>query len=248
MPIEIVRKYLAQIAEAFSFMADKKIVHRDFKLDNLCLSQAKGDCRLLDLGFAREYRPVEAGESNLTLQTPRGHLRYRSPENNGVEKVDHKDDMWALGLVLCEMISGKTTEDIMGEHVWAKFVPIFEDKLNTWIQSVVAIDKDLGGIAQGLLQTLPGERLAPSRCWPSWSMLIRNRIITKHPPPFLAVGWLESLLHVQVPSDLEAALEGRTIKRTSYTHFCTNSFLLFCFQARLPSFNVYTSCHAANST
>ena len=47
----------SQMAEAFSFMADKDkpIVHRDFKLDNVCLSEAKGDCRLVDLGFAREY-------------------------------------------------------------------------------------------------------------------------------------------------------------------------------------------------
>jgi serine/threonine protein kinase len=98
IPIELVRRYLAQLAEAFSFMEDRNIVHRDFKLDNVCLSEIGGDCRLVDLGFAWEYggnnpsRALQAGH-NSTLREGRGHMNYRSPENNGETKVDHKDDM-----------------------------------------------------------------------------------------------------------------------------------------------------------
>ena len=215
MPIEDVRKYLAQMAEAFSFMADKDkpIVHRDFKLDNVCLSEAKGDCRLVDLGFAREYGGNSASETSQTGQSntlfmERGNKRYRSPENDGRVKVDHKDDMWALGLVLCEMLSGQTVCDIMDSD-YARLIPNYRTQLAGWIVDVVAIDKDLGGIAQGLLQTLPEERFSAKQVLAELK-LIRNRIITKHPPPLLAVGWLEALLHVQVPSDLEAALEVTT--------------------------------------
>ena len=227
MPIEIVRKYLAQMAEAFSFMAEKKIVHRDFKLDNLCLSQAKGDCRLVDLGFAREYggnsasETWQTGQSN-TLFMERGNKRYRSPENDGKVKIDHKDDMWALGLVLCEMLSGQTVCDIM-DNDYARLIPKYRTELAEWIVDVVAIDKDLGGIAQGLLQTLPGKRFSAKQVLTELE-LIRNRIITKHPPPFLAVGWLEALLRVQVPPDLEAALEVRMISACRTLTFCTNRF------------------------
>jgi serine/threonine protein kinase len=246
MPIEIVRKYLAQIAEAFSFMAEKKIVHRDFKLDNLCLSQAKGDCRLVDLGFAREYGPVEAGESNLTLQTPRGHLRYRSPENNGVEKVDHKDDMWALGLVLCEMISGKTTEDIMGEHVWAKFIPTFEDKLKTWIQSVVAIDKDLGGIAQGLLQTLPGERFSAKQ------VLAELEYVDQEPHHHEASAavpccWMAGVAASRAgPVGPGSGTRGEGDQAHVIHPLLYEQLFIILFPGTFTI--VYTSCHAANST
>ena len=96
---------------AFGYMADNNIVHRDVKLDNVCLDKPGGECRVVDLGFARDFTtaPVPSGkrprtrggdEMSATLCAPRGNALYRSPENTGAHRVDHKDDMWALGLVV----------------------------------------------------------------------------------------------------------------------------------------------------
>jgi len=163
MPVELVRKLFTQMTEAFSFMADKRIVHRDFKPDNVCLSVAKGDCRLVDLGFAREYGGdgyAEIDQSNdTTLFEGRGNKRYRSPENGKGLRVDHKDDMWALGLVLCEMLSGQSVCKLMGGD-YATLIPNYHNKLEAWIKSVKKIDRDLGGIAQNLLLHNPEKRFS----------------------------------------------------------------------------------------
>jgi serine/threonine protein kinase len=196
-------------------MEDRNIVHRDFKLDNVCLSEIGGDCRLVDLGFAWEYgdnnpsRALQAGH-NSTLREGRGHMNYRSPENNGETKVDHKDDMWALGVGVCEMATGKIACEIMNGCI-APFYPGYENKLANWLKTVVTIDQELGAIVHGLLLRDPAERFSAKQVIAKLEEIrIRNRVVTKLPPPFLPVGWCEAFLQVQVPSGLKAALMVKT--------------------------------------
>ena len=214
-PKALVRKYLTQMAEAFQFMARKNFVHRDFKLDNVCLSAPApgGDCRVVDLGFARELGgdgpsgASSAGQSK-TFYAERGNKRYRSPENDGARKIDQKDDMWALGLVLCEMVTGKTAYDIL-EGDYVRFYPKYMDELTEWIKEVYNVDANFGRIAEGLLQKNPEDRYSAETVLNE--LHIGHRLVSEKPPPFLPVGWLDTFLAVEVPATLADALQVRLI-------------------------------------
>jgi serine/threonine-protein kinase len=82
------------------------IIHRDLKPDNLMLTQA-GTIKVMDFGIARM-----AGTSHLT-QTGLlvGTLRYIAPEQIRAEEVDRRTDIYSLGAVLYQMITGRVPFD-----------------------------------------------------------------------------------------------------------------------------------------
>jgi hypothetical protein len=210
-----VRKYIAQLVEAFRFMAEKQIVHRDMKLSNVCLSAPGGDCRVVDLGFARQLGgagPPSETDQSATFFEERGNRRYQSPENDGTRKIDHKDDMWALGLMVCEMLTGTTVQKLM-DGDWAKVLPNYREKLEVWKSEAKVLDENLGRIAAGLLRPSPAERFGAeevaSELRKMGITLQGHRIISDEPPPFQPVGWLDQLhLAVEVPATLAEALKG----------------------------------------
>lgn len=208
LPTADVRKYFAQLVEAFNFMAEKKIVHRDMKLDNVCLSAPGGDCRVVDLGFARklggEGPSIDAHQSD-TLCKPRGNKRYRSPENDGKRSIDHKDDMWALGLMLCEMLTGTTVNDLL-DGDYARVWPNYSKQMAGWIKNAKVRDENLGRIASRLLHPEPpADRFSAEEA----ARELRNhRFVSDEPPPFLPVGWLDQLhLADEIPATLAEALK-----------------------------------------
>jgi serine/threonine protein kinase len=120
--------YLRGLAAGFLYLhQEKHIVHRDVKADNMLIGQ-DGLIRLGDLGLAT-VAEGEAGEGEskgmmstngmTTLKVGRGHVVYRSPESlkRGVA-VGYGDDMWAVGLMLAEMVTGRTmVQRMKGEYM-----------------------------------------------------------------------------------------------------------------------------------
>jgi TolB-like protein/tetratricopeptide (TPR) repeat protein/predicted Ser/Thr protein kinase len=92
-----------QVAEGLSKAHHAGIVHRDIKPENVILD-TDGRARILDFGLAKLK-----GVSPLTKDaTTLGTIRYMSPEQARGEEVDHRTDIWSLGVVLYELLSGKT--------------------------------------------------------------------------------------------------------------------------------------------
>src|SRR6516162_6120862 len=114
LPLEQVLKYGAQIADALDKAHRSGVVHRDLKPGNIVLS-ATG-AKLLDFGLAKPVSPL-AGGMTLTADTPRaamteegtivGTFQYMSPEQVEGKEVDGRSDIFSLGAVLYEMVTGQ---------------------------------------------------------------------------------------------------------------------------------------------
>jgi Tol biopolymer transport system component len=115
LPLEQVLKYGAQIADALDKAHRRGVVHRDLKPGNIVLA-ATGS-KLLDFGLAKPVSPLANGVT-LTAATPRaavteegtivGTFQYMSPEQVEGKEVDGRSDIFSLGAVLYEMVTGQT--------------------------------------------------------------------------------------------------------------------------------------------
>ena len=101
VPLDEALTIARQIGEALAAAHAKGIVHRDLKPENVMLT-AEGRAVLMDFGLARV-----AGATRLTrTDTTRGTVAYMAPEQARGETSDRRADIWALAVVLYEMVQG----------------------------------------------------------------------------------------------------------------------------------------------
>jgi serine/threonine protein kinase/Tfp pilus assembly protein PilF len=92
-----------QICDGLGAAHDKKIVHRDIKPSNIVVD-AYGRPKILDFGLAA----IQGGENLTKTGSTLGTVRYMSPEQVQGLEVDQRSDLFSLGVVLYELISGRT--------------------------------------------------------------------------------------------------------------------------------------------
>jgi serine/threonine-protein kinase len=109
-PLPLALEIARQACEALGHLHHKRIVHRDISPGNLMLARDDRDggplVKLIDLGLAKALEG--AGESVTTGGLFLGKLRYASPEQFGADPVDERSDLYSLGTVLYEMLTGRT--------------------------------------------------------------------------------------------------------------------------------------------
>lgn len=91
----------AQVAEALSVAHDRGIVHRDIKPQNVLMTPS-GETKVADFGIARAASATVMTQTNLVL----GTAGYMAPEQAAGEKVSPATDLYSLGVVLYEMLTG----------------------------------------------------------------------------------------------------------------------------------------------
>jgi serine/threonine-protein kinase len=107
MPADRAIDILRQVASALSVAHQKQIIHRDLKSQNLMLaSDSSGDetVKLVDFGIAKTFDEpaVQLTEAGFVLGTP----HYMSPEQAAGKVVDHRADLYSLGVIMYEMLVG----------------------------------------------------------------------------------------------------------------------------------------------
>jgi len=117
-----------QVADALGFAHDHGVVHRDIKPDNILLDTS-GHVLVTDFGIAKAAQ--EASASQLTTQgMVVGTPQYMSPEQATGDRVDARSDIYALGIVLYQMLSGsppfdgESAQSILMKQATADPVPI----------------------------------------------------------------------------------------------------------------------------
>jgi serine/threonine protein kinase/tetratricopeptide (TPR) repeat protein len=112
LPLDRILGLGTALAEALAAAHDKGIVHRDLKPANVMVT-LDGRVKVLDFGLAKDLRPALASEATMTAagQTQVGVVMgtpaYMSPEQLGGRIVDHRTDIFSLGIMLYQMASGR---------------------------------------------------------------------------------------------------------------------------------------------
>ena len=145
LPVEKALDFAEQIAEGLARVHEAKIIHRDIKPANVMVTD--GDrVKLLDFGLAKLAVQPQLTRTGTTM----GTVAYMSPEQARSEAIDHRTDLWSLGVVLYEMLTGQRPFDADYEQV-ILYAVINEEPLPVE-QLRPEVSKELSAIVRRLLE------------------------------------------------------------------------------------------------
>ena len=148
-----------QLASALGYAHRAGVVHRDVKPSNILLSADGKTAKLLDFGVARigdidADRQAGRTQAGTLIGTP----RYMSPEQALGLPVDHRADLFSLGVVLYEMITGKVA--FPGTALATLAIQIAQEKVEPIDRSTQDCPPGLRSIIDRLLAKKPEQRFA----------------------------------------------------------------------------------------
>lgn len=154
LPEDHARFYAAEICLALNFLHERGIVYRDLKLDNVLLD-AEGHIKLTDYGMCKEG--LNGGETNTFCGTP----NYIAPEILRGEPYDFSVDWWALGVLMFEMLAGRSPFDVVGSDNPDQNTEdyLFQLILEKPIRIPRSVSVKAASVLKGFLNKNPKERL-----------------------------------------------------------------------------------------
>ncbi|NLP08956.1 protein kinase [bacterium] len=102
LPVELAVDITRQIASGLQKAHQAGIIHRDIKPANIMITR-EGKVKILDFGLSKLARQQQISQIGAALGTP----PYMSPEQASGVDLDHRTDVWSLGVVLYEMLVGR---------------------------------------------------------------------------------------------------------------------------------------------
>jgi len=102
LPLERANRFLSQIAEGLEYAHRKGVIHRDIKPSNIMVDDSD-DIYIADFGLAKDMDTA----ASLTGEQLIGSPAYMSPEQSQGEVLDGRTDVYSLGVVLYQMVTGR---------------------------------------------------------------------------------------------------------------------------------------------
>lgn len=159
LPPHIAVEYILQACEALAEAHALGMIHRDVKLKNMFLTQAVDGrplVKVLDFGLAKQLG--SHGDVSLTAtNTVFGSPQYMSPEQmRSAKDVDHRSDIWSLGVCLYELVTGRVPFDASG--VAEICAMVLKDPVPPPSQFVFGLPPDLEEVILRCLEKDPNNR------------------------------------------------------------------------------------------
>jgi tetratricopeptide (TPR) repeat protein len=147
-----VAKVFAQTLAALDHVHARQIVHRDIKPQNILVERGSLRVKLSDLGIAQ----VDDAESAFTVGQLMGSARYLSPEQARSESVDPRGDLYSLGIVIYELLTGHTPY-APGERTFEAWLETHRTEMPRWPMDR-SLPRELVEIVMRLLAKDPRDR------------------------------------------------------------------------------------------
>jgi len=150
LPQEQALRFAEQMISALGYAHQQGVVHRDFKPANVLITD-KGDIKITDFGIAKLAQSSIHTQLNSIMGTP----THMSPEQANGEDTDHRTDIYALGIVLYQMLSGELpfkgdARSIIAQHLSKQPAKLSESHKN--------ISPALDNVIQKMLAKNPDDR------------------------------------------------------------------------------------------
>ena len=136
LPVEKAVSIAAQVADGLGYAHQHGVVHRDIKPANIMVAPS-GPVKITDFGIARMRSSGDLTQTGMMLGSP----KYMSPEQVIGKRADHRSDVFSLGIILYEMLTG--TAPFNGDNVTAlmyqivNFVPPAPSVVNTTVHELL---------------------------------------------------------------------------------------------------------------
>ncbi len=207
LAFETALNLIQQMCEALKAAHQKGIVHQDLKPSNIMVDNS-GQLFIMDFGLARSFYREEEGIAKGISGTP----RYMSPEQAKGEKIDSRSDIYSLGVIVYEMLTGQplfkaeSTTEYLQKHI--KEPPLNPSKINPHIPPqlekivIKCLEKDASGRYQHteeILEDIKKYQEPKAATVKSW--LIKHWYVVLAPILFLAL-LLSSYLWKKSPPPL----------------------------------------------
>jgi serine/threonine protein kinase len=153
LPLREVVRIGEQLASALAYAHGQGIIHRDIKPANVLIDK-RGKAKLTDFGIAAALDEASITSTGQVIGTP----EYMSPEQARGVKVDGRSDLYSLGIMLYEMVSGKPPYTDASKTAILRKLVFEQHELS--LQFPADVPSTLQGVIQDLLRRNPDDRIA----------------------------------------------------------------------------------------